>query len=68
MDKKSDDNFEGRNNFKQKTNRWSAFSSNDKCILNFQRKYEQYYSWKYIGGLYARVEENLKKWNFDTYG
>ena len=26
----------------------------------FQRKYEQYCLWKYIGGQDARVEENLK--------
>ena len=24
----------------------------------FQRKYEQHCLWKYIGGLYSRVEEN----------
>ena len=35
MDKKSDNNFEERNNFKQKINWWGAFSSNGKCILNF---------------------------------
>ena len=28
----------------------------------FQRKYEQYYLWKYIGGLSARVEENWKNY------
>ena len=35
MDKKGDNNFEERNNFKQKINWWGAFSSNGKCILNF---------------------------------
>ena len=35
MNKKSDNNFEERNNFKQKINWWGVFSSNGKCILNF---------------------------------
>ena len=35
MDKKGDNNFEERNNFKQKINWWGTFSSNGKCILNF---------------------------------
>ena len=35
MDKKGDNNFEERNNFKQKINWWSAFSSNGECILSF---------------------------------
>ena len=35
MDKKGDNNFEERNNFKQKINWFGAFSSNGKCILNF---------------------------------
>ena len=35
MDRKGDNNFEERNNFKQKVNLWGAFSSNGKCILNF---------------------------------
>ena len=38
MDKKGDNNFEERNNFKQKINWWGAFSSNGKCILNFFQK------------------------------
>ena len=38
MDKKSDNNFEERNNFKQKINWWGAFSLNGKCILNFSKK------------------------------
>ena len=57
--KKGNSNFKERRKFKQKINQW-GFSSNGKCILNFQRKYEQHYLWKYIGGLYARVEENWK--------
>ena len=45
-----------------------AFSSKDKCILNFFKESMSNTIYENILEDYIRVEENWKKWRLDTYG